>query len=135
MKKTIYVLALCSIFFGALPSNARESEQVIKQKLESIAKKLVKSAADHVMPNAAKKDVHQENNQYVAYYIEIDQSSLRTEMRSSEKAGNYVGLIKYKEVHYKCSAPTKQEALKAPCYRARSRNLTEIISYDGKWRY
>ncbi len=124
-----------SCFFCALPAQARESEAAIREKLQTLGQRLVQIAAKNVVPHKTKKAVKVEGNTHVAYYVEIDTTSLRTELRPGETSGYYVGLIKYKENHYQCRANSKQAALKADCYRTRSRNLTEIISYDGKWRY
>ncbi len=116
-------------------AQARESEPAIRAKLQSLGQKLVSVAAQNVIPQKAKKLVQKEGANFVAHYVEIDTQSLRTELHPADINGHYVGLIKYQEHHYHCRASSKQAALSADCIRTRSRNLTEIIAYDGKWRY
>ncbi len=134
-KKSAYLLVLMIFILSSLPAKAKESEAVIKEKLHTLGQKLVQTAAKNVVPRKSQKAVRKEGNAYIASYVEIDTQSLRTELRPSETKGKYVGLIKYHEHHYQCRGASQQEALKADCIRSRSRNLTEIISYSGKWIY
>ncbi len=114
---------------------AKESETAILQKLNAIAQNIVQTAARNIMPSKANKAMRQESNYFIASYVEVDVNSLQTELLPSEKAGHYVGLIKYVEYFYECQGGSKQAALKASCSPVKNRKLTEIISYDGKWHH
>ncbi len=116
-------------------SEARESEAAILQKLNNIAQNIVQTAARTIMPSKAKKAMREEGNYFVASYVEVDTNSLQTELRKGENQGHYVGLIKYVEYFYECQGASQQQALKSSCLVVKSRRLTEIISYDGKWHH
>ncbi len=118
------------------PANAAASEAKIKQQLDETGMRLVKYAAANVQPPKNKKSVKKEGNEYVARYVEIDPASMRTELRpAAEPNAPRVGLVRYQEKHYECRGATKNAALKAECVPTRTRRLTEMISYDGKWSY
>lgn len=115
-------------------AKAEESLEVVKTKLNDVGKKLVQNASKTVTPNVNAKAVTNEGGAFVARYVEIDSASLSTEVRESTGAGGkYVGVIRYMENHFECRANTKAEATKAPCNILRSRRVTELIRYDGKW--
>ena len=58
----------------------------------------------------------------------------RTEVRKG--ARGYVGFIRYAEHVYECRGASKSAALSAPCEKIKTRNLNEMIRYDGKkWQY
>ena len=51
-------------------------------------------------------------------------------------ARGYVGFIRYAEHVYECRGASKSAALSAPCEKIKTRNLNEMIRYDGKkWQY
>ncbi len=136
-RRFINALCLIALIICFMPQElmAEESQQVIQQKLNTIAQNIVQNAASSITPSKANKAVRKENNYFVASYVEVDAHSLRTELRPSERAGHYVGLIKYVEYFYECQGASKQAALNASCVTVKSRRLTEIISYDGKWHH
>ena len=115
-------------------AKAEESLETVRTKLDDVGKKLVQNASKTVTPNVNAKAVTNEGGAFVARYVEIDGTNLSTEVRESTGAGGkYVGVIRYMENHFECRANTKADALKAPCNMVRSRRLTELIRYDGKW--
>ena len=115
-------------------AKAEESLETVKTKLNDVGKKLVQNASKTVTPNVNAKAVTNEGGGFVARYVEIDSGSLSTEVRESTGAGGkYVGVIRYMENHFECRANSKAEAQKAPCNLMRSRRVTELIRYDGKW--
>ncbi len=136
-----FILALfvsASLFMSALPTTLAHaaSEEVIKKQLDETGMRLVKYAAGSVQPPKSKKSVTKEGSEYVARYVEIDPASMRTELRPAAAPNTpRVGLVRYQEVHYECRGATKSAALKAECLPTRTRRLTEMISYDGKWSY
>lgn len=115
-------------------SRVEENLDTVKTKLADVGKTLLQKANASVTPNINAKAVTNEGGAFVARYVAVDTGSLSTEVRESTGAGGkYVGVIRYMENHYECRANSKAEALKAPCNMVRSRRLTELIRYDGKW--
>ena len=99
-------------------------------------RELVGRAARTVMPSKAQKSVRKQGGEYVATYVEVDQNNVSTDMRPG-KSGQYVGFIRYSEYEYECRGKSRQDALKgSQCERVRTRNLNEMIRYDGKkWQF
>ncbi|WP_300802366.1 translation initiation factor 2 [uncultured Desulfovibrio sp.] len=113
-------------------SSNLKGEARIAADLQVTGEQLVGRAARTVMPSKASRSVRKVGKEYVANYIEVDQSSVSTDMRPGSK-GQYVGFIRYSEYEYECRAATRQEALStSQCERIRTRNLNELIRYDGK---
>lgn len=108
-----------------------KSEVQIQAELDQMGKKLASQSARTLLPNKANKDVKQVGGQWVASYIEVRPEEVRTQLRPGS-SGQYVGSIRYAEHFMECRGATRQEALKAPCHEVRSRNLNELIRYDGK---
>ena len=113
-----------------------ESLETIQAKLDVVGKKLVNDAARNVTPNAKAKAVAPEDKEFVARYVEVDETSMTTEVRpATGGGGQYIGVIKYLENQYECRGKSKDEALKAPCAVVKSRRMNELIRYDGKWSF
>lgn len=109
-----------------------KGEARIRADLQVTGQQLVGRAARTVMPSKTSRSVRKVGKEYVASYIEVDQSNISTEMRPGSK-GQYIGFIRYSEYEYECRAATRQEALTTKqCERIRTRNLNELIRYDGK---
>lgn len=113
-----------------------KGEARIRADLQVTGQQLVGRAARTVMPSKTSRSVRKVGKEYVANYIEVDQSNISTDMRPGSK-GQYVGFIRYSEYEYECRAATRQEALStSQCERIRTRNLNELIRYDGKkWQF
>lgn len=113
-------------------SSNLKGEARIRADLQVTGEQLVARAARTVMPSKSSRSVRKDGKEYVANYIEVDQSNVSTDMRSGSK-GQYVGFIRYSEYEYECRAATRKEALSTDqCERIRTRNLNELIRYDGK---
>ena len=113
-------------------SSNLKGEARIAADLQVTGEQLVGRAARTVMPSKASRSVRKVGKEYVANYIEVDQSNVSTDMRPGSK-GQYVGFIRYSEYEYECRAATRKEALSTnQCERIRTRNLNELIRYDGK---
>ena len=71
----------------------------------------------------------------MASYISLDPASISTEVLPSESRHfQYIARVKYVENHFESVAATKEEALKGPFHRVKSRRLTEIARYvKGAW--
>lgn len=108
-----------------------KTEAQIQAELDQMGKKLASQSARTLLPNKANKEVKQVGGQWVASYIEVRPEEVRTQLRPGS-SGQYVGSIRYSEHFMECRGATRQEALKAPCQEVRSRNLNELIRYDGK---
>lgn len=113
---------------------SKKSEAQIRADLDRDAKLLVAQSARTLLPNKANKDVKQVGGQWVATYISVDTENIRTEMRTSA-SGHYVGSIRYHEDIMECRGATKAAALAAPCTKVRTRNMNELVSYNGSsWK-
>ena len=110
------------------------SQSKLEADLYKTGQSLVGRASRTVMPSKAHKEVRKVGKEYVATYVDVDTDSLTTEVRKG--ARGYVGFIRYAEHVYECRGASKSAALSAPCEKIKTRNLNEMIRYDGKkWQY
>ena len=110
------------------------SQSKLEADLYKTGQSLVGRASRTVMPSKAHKEVRKVGKEYVATYVEVDTDSLTTEVRKGPRG--YVGFIRYSEHVYECRGASKSGALSAPCEKIKTRNLNEMIRYDGKkWQY
>jgi len=109
----------------------------VKQDLDKVGKTLVNNAAKNILPNIKSKAVAPgSDGGFVASYVEVDASDVRTEAVPSAESGKYVGSIRYAENQYECPGKSKADALKAECHMVKSRRMCEMIQYEkGKWNY
>jgi LysM repeat protein len=109
----------------------------VKLELANVGKTLVNNAARTIMPNAKAKAVAPgDSGGYVASYVVVDTSDIRTEVIPSAESGKYVGSIRYVENLYECPGKSKAEALQAECRVVRSRRINELVRYEkGKWHH
>lgn len=142
----VFTLSLGTVGLGhaaakkdAAPRKGTETVEAVQVKLDAVGKKLVSSAAKTVSPSIKAKAVAPVagGRGFVASYVLVDESSMKTELRQGTgPGGQYVGIIKYLENHYECRGATKAEALGAPCNMVKSRRMNELIRYEaGKWSY
>ena len=115
----------------------KKTEAEIAADLDRVGHKLAAQASRTVMPSKASKEVRKVGSEYVATYVDVDVNNVRTELRPGSKAGQYVGSVRYQEKVMECRGATKQAALSgANCKQAKTRNLHELIHYDGSaWQY
>lgn len=112
-----------------------KTEAQIAAELETVGRKLVAQAGRTVVPSKAKKDVRQVGKDFVASYVEVDESTISTELRPGA-SGQYVGFVRYKENVYECRGASRQAALTAACQQVKARRINELIRYDGSsWQY
>ncbi|OXS29094.1 MAG: translation initiation factor 2 [Desulfovibrio sp. MES5] len=112
-----------------------KTEAQIAAELDSVGHKLVAQAGRTVVPSKSKKDVQQVGKDFVASYVEVDESSISTELRPGA-SGQYVGFVRYKENVYECRGASRQAALTAACQQVKARRINELIRYDGKsWQF
>ena len=109
----------------------------VKLELAKVGRTLVDNAAKNIMPNIKAKAVAPgSTGGYIASYMEVDASHIRTEVIPSAESGKYVGSIRYVENQYECPGTSKAEALQAACRVVKSRRMNELIRYEkGKWHY
>ncbi len=118
------------------PSRGAKTEAQIAAELEATGRKLAAQAGRTLVPSKAAKQVSRDGADFVATYVEVDAGQVRTEMRPGTSAGQYVGFVRYQEKFMECRGKSKKDALAAPCRQVKTRNLTELIRYDGKsWHY
>lgn len=117
-------------------SKSKKTEAQIAAELNTVGHKLASQAARTVMPNKHSKKVTKVGKEYVATYIDVDAASVQTEMRPGSGAAQYVGFVRYQEKVMECRGATKQAALDGKsCKQVKTRNLNELIHYDGSWQY
>jgi LysM repeat protein len=108
----------------------------VKLELANVGRTLVNNAAKTITPNSKSKAVAPSGDGYVASYMEVDASDIRTEVIPSAASGSYVGSIRYVEKRYECPGKNKADALKAECRMVKARRMNELIRYEkGKWHY
>jgi murein DD-endopeptidase MepM/ murein hydrolase activator NlpD len=109
----------------------------VKLELANVGKTLVNNAAKTIMPNVKAKAVAPgDSGGYVASYMAVDTTDIRTEVIPSAEPGKYVGSIRYVENQYECPGKSKADALQAECQVVRSRRINELIRYEkGKWHH
>lgn len=118
--------------------SATSQEAQVKAQLDTAGRDLVGRASRTVMPSKAKPKVFKGGKDYVAQYVEVDQNSFSTTMRPGTTSSTpYVGVIEYREVTKECRGATKQKAMTSTaCQEISSRNMKELIRYDGKsWQF
>lgn len=111
-----------------------KSEAQIKAELDAMGRKLASQAARTIVPNKTRPEYRQVGGEWIATYVDVDPTRVTTEMKPGSTVP-FVGVIYYQERHMECRGKTKQAALTGDCRQTRTRNLKEMISYDGKqWR-
>ena len=149
MKKLLVFLLLLFVcaggaYVGFSPAEAKTAaaEAKAQKDLETARSKLADFMAKHVercnlavRPCKSQPSISKRGEMVVAYYISLDPASVTTEISLSDsRYFQYVARVKYVENHYECVAPTREEALKGPFRRIKSRRLTEIARYNkGEW--
>ncbi len=117
---------------AAKAAKGAKNEAKIKAELDVMGKKLAAQSARTLLPNKSKPNYRQAGGEWIASYIDVDASHVTTEMRPGAN-GQYVGFIRYQERFMECRGATKQAAMSGgDCKQVKSRNLNELIRYDGK---
>jgi len=109
----------------------------VRRELAAVGRILANNAAGTIMPNITSKVVTPDaDGGYVAGYVAVDVSNIRTEVFPSTESGAYLGSIRYVESWYECPGQSEAEALQAECYVARTRLINELVRYEqGQWHY
>lgn len=113
------------------PTKGKKSEEQIKVELDAMGKKLAAQSGRTIVPNKSRPEYKQVGKEWVASYIDVDSSNVVTSMRAGAN-GQYVGTISYTERFMECRGATKQSAITSNCKVVKTRNLKELIRYDGK---
>ena len=113
------------------------TEAEIRADLVRVGHRLASQAARTITPSKAGKHVAKSGNEYVASYIEIDPNTVSTHMKPGSHKGTYVGFVRYQEKFMECRGASKKAALSSThCKQVKTRNLNEMIQFDGKsWKY
>lgn len=150
MKKLAAVLlafAVCAggLYSGVCPAEAKTSKvaetkaqkdlETARGKLDAFISKHVERCNLAVRPCKTQPSISKRDGKIVASYISLDPASISTEVLPSESRHfQYIARVKYVENHFESVAATKEEALKGPFHRVKSRRLTEIARYaKGAW--
>lgn len=117
---------------SAKVAKGAKNEATIKAELDVMGKKLAAQSARTLLPNKSKPDYRQAGGVWIASYIDVDANNVTTEMRPGAN-GQYVGFIRYQERFMECRGATRQAAMSGGnCQQVKTRNLNELIRYDGK---
>lgn len=107
-----------------------KSEAQIKAELDAMGKKLAAQSGRTLLPNRSNPEYKQVGGEWVASFIDVDSNHVTTDMRPGSN-GTYVGSIHYQEKFMECRGATKQAALSGSCNQVRTRNMNELIRYNG----
>ena len=119
---------------NAAPAMPVDMQKALTQ-LDAFAEKRLKVICDKIRPNKATKDVSQAGIEYIARYLEIDVSSLATEITLAQGRGaKYIGSVIYYEQIFESRGATRAAALAGEFELVKLRHITELFRYDkGKW--
>ena len=123
---------------SANPQASGKQSSAVKAALDKTAQDLVSRASRTVVTNKAKPTVRKQGKQYVATYVDVDMNSIHTGMRAGQtKTTPYIGIIEYIENTYECKGATSAAARAyTDCQAVKTRNMKELIRYDGrKWQF
>lgn len=114
-----------------------DPQDVVQAKLTAFATNHLSRANLTLRPNKAHKEVRREGSRYCAFYSEVDEVTLKTELYLVNKPGaQYVGHIVYIENVIASYGATEKEALNGVFKQIKSKRIRELTRYDnGKWFY
>jgi len=73
---------------------------------------------------------------YIAEYATMDDEHNTAIKKTTNKKTPFVGILKYREKVFKCSAATREGAIAGPFRVASERNVTELFIYqNGEWQW
>ena len=118
---------------------APKTEAEIRTELGEFANKAMASMNKVSLPSKTKKNiVKNADGSYTATYREVDLNSIRYEIIKPKKEGpvEYVGDLRYVEITYVNTAPTKDAADKGAFKVQSKESLRELVRYmKGKWDF
>lgn len=116
---------------------ALDPVDVVQAKLDTFAKSHVESANRTLRPNKQNIAVRKDGNEFVAFYSEVDEVTLKTELYPSNSPGcQYVGHVVYIE-NVIASAGVTEKAARAGVFKqVKSKRIRELTRYDkGQWHF
>lgn len=115
----------------------KDSVEVVQTKLDTFAKSHVASANRTLRPNKQNMEVRKDGSGYVAFYSEVDEVTLKTELYPSNSPGcQYVGHVVYIENVIASSGTTEKAARTGVFKQIKSKRIRELTRYDnGKWYF
>ena len=73
---------------------------------------------------------------YIAEYATMGDEHNTAIKKTTNKKTPFVGILKYREKVFKCSAATREGAIAGPFRVASERNVTELFIYqNGEWQW
>jgi hypothetical protein len=128
MKK-VFLLALlicCSTVFAAEDVTV---EQSFKSFCNNWVQILKKNKPGQVFCKESKEG-------YIAEYATMGDEHNTAIKKTTNKKTPFVGILKYREKVFKCSAATREGAIAGPFRVASERNVTELFIYqNGEWQW
>jgi hypothetical protein len=118
---------------------APKTEAEIRTELGEFAHKAMASMNKVSLPSKTKKNiVKNADGSFTATYREVDLNSIKYEVIKPKKEGpvDYVGDLRYVEITYMNTAPTKEAADKGEFKVQSKESLRELVRYmKGKWDF
>ena len=106
----------------------------VTEEFRGFGKNFINVAGARFLASESNKKVEKIGSMYVARYYKIDPSYMDIQVKPYEsKNSPYLGILKYIEQLYECSAPTKEGALTGKFVTVDSTRITTIFRYgkDG----
>jgi hypothetical protein len=128
MKKVflIALLICCSTVFAAEDATV---EQSFKSFCNNWVQILKKNKPGQVFCKESKEG-------YIAEYATMGDEHNTAIKKTTNKKTPFVGILKYREKVFKCSAATREGAIAGPFRVASERNVTELFIYqNGEWQW
>lgn len=125
------VLCFSSLVLAGGPKKTQDSN------FQNFAKRWVKKLnLNHINGITRVKIIKNPDGSYMARYHYIDPASISCSVKNSKSRRNrQVGLLKYVENVYECSAPSEKQARKGKFKVSKAMRVTEIFSSNGRdWR-
>jgi hypothetical protein len=129
MKKVflIALLVCCSTAF------ASSDEATVEQSFKDFCKNWVQILKKNKPGNVFCKE---SSTGFIAEYATMGDDHNTTIKKTTNKKTPFVGILKYREKVFKCSAATRERAIAGPFRVASERNVTELFIYqNGQWQW
>jgi hypothetical protein len=128
MKK-VFLLALLICSSTVFAAEDVTVEQSFKSFCNNWVQILKKNKPSQVFCKESKEG-------YIAEYATMGDEHNTAIKKTTNKKTPFVGILKYREKVFKCSAATRERAIAGPFRVASERNVTELFIYqNGKWQW
>jgi len=128
MKK-LFLIALLLCCSTAFASEDAKVEESFKDFCKNWVKIIKKNKPGNVFCKESREG-------YIAEYATMGDEHNTAIKKTSNKKTPFVGILKYREKVFKCSAATREGAIAGPFRVASESNVTELFIYqNGEWQW